>query len=94
LPTLPNEQLGPQDLEFRHVYADGTPIKGIPYKARLADGTVRNGSTDGSGLAHESGVPPGPVVVEYGNDPNKPESSVGMDIDGDLKKIFAFRADA
>jgi type VI secretion system secreted protein VgrG len=94
LPTLPGQLIGPQDLEFRRVYASGDPIAGIPYTAKLADGSTRSGTTDGNGLAKQSAVPAGPVVVEYGKDPNKAESSAHNDVDDDLKKIFSFGGDA
>ena len=79
----------PTDLEFRRVYADGTPIAGIPYKATFADGSKRSGVTDTSGLARQAGVPSGAASIVYGLDPNPPKASIQMEVDDDFKQLFA-----
>lgn len=80
--------IAPTDLEFRRVYADGSPIAGIPYKATFADGSSRSGATDASGLASLSAVPAGAASVVYGLDPNPAKADIQMDVDDDLKFIF------
>lgn len=84
--------LKPTDLEFRRTYADGTPIAGLPYTVTFADGSTRRGATDASGLARQAAVPVGAASVVYGLDPNRPSASVQMDVDDDLKRLFAFTA--
>ena len=80
--------LKPDDLEFRRVYTDGTPIAGEPYVATFADGSTRRGVTDAAGLAHLSAVPPGSAVVVYGLDPDKPKADITMEVDADFKTLF------
>jgi type VI secretion system secreted protein VgrG len=81
--------LKPDDLEFRRVYADGTPIVGAPYVATFADGSTRKGVTDAAGLVHLAAVPPGSASVVYGLDPNTPKADIAMEVDADFKKLFA-----
>ena len=87
-----SEPLKPTDLEFRRVYADGTPIAGIPYKLTFADGSKRSGVTDASGLARQAAVPPGAASVVYGLDPNPPQASIQMEVDEDFKRLFEQQA--
>ena len=78
----------PTDMEFRRVYADGSPIAGIPYKATFADGTVRTGATDANGLVRLAGVPAGTASVVYGLDPNAPKASIQMEVDDDFQRLI------
>ena len=80
----------PENIEFRRVYADGTPIPNLKYKATLADGTVKTGLLDGQGFARLQGVNSDIAQIEYGPDKNVPTSSLSMDVDEDLLHIFNF----
>lgn len=46
------------EIEFRLVHADGTPIAGTAYVATLSDGTQRRGMVDQNGYARLAGVTP------------------------------------
>lgn len=81
--------LKPTDLEFRRTYPDGTPIPALPFTVTFSDGSQKKGTTDASGLARFSDVPPGTASVVYGLDPNKPEASVQLELDDDFGKLFA-----
>jgi len=90
-PVLPcPATLKPTELEFRRVYADGTPIAGIPYRVTLPDGSVREGACNAAGLAQLGGVQPGSAEVVYGLDPNPPKVSVTMEVDPDLLQLLRF----
>ena len=58
------------------------------YKLTFADGSVRHGTTDSSGLARQANVPAGTASVVYGLDPNPPQASVQMEVDDDFKRLF------
>ena len=87
-----SEPLKPTELEFRRVYADGSPIAGIPYKLAFADGSKRSGVTDAAGLARQTDVPPGAASVVYGLDPNRPQASIQMEVDDDFMRLFEQQA--
>ncbi|EFI4238226.1 type VI secretion system tip protein VgrG, partial [Escherichia coli] len=53
---------------MQYLYHDDVPVVGAPFKATLADGTVREGNLDGAGYLHLEDVPPGRVLVELGPD--------------------------
>ncbi|MCK7227178.1 type VI secretion system tip protein VgrG [Enterobacter asburiae] len=53
---------------MQYLYHDDVPVVGAPFKATLADGTVREGNLDGAGYLHLEDVPPGGVQVEFGPD--------------------------
>ena len=53
---------------MQYLYHDDVPVVGAPFKATLADGTVREGNLDGAGYLHLEDVPPGGVQVEFGLD--------------------------
>lgn len=54
---------------MRHVYHDDAPLQGAPYTAKFADGSTRQGTTDGNGNVHISDVPPGTAQIQF-----KPDS--------------------
>ncbi len=54
-PPAPSQE----EIEFRLVHADGTPIAGTAYVATLSDGTQRQGMVDQNGYARLAGVTPG-----------------------------------
>ncbi|MBI5256100.1 MAG: type VI secretion system tip protein VgrG [Burkholderiales bacterium] len=82
------DPLKPNELEFRRVYPDGTPIPGLPYTVTFSDGSQRKGRTDTAGLARQAGVPPGAASVIYGLDPNTPAASVQLAVDDDFQRLF------
>ncbi|MGK3141400.1 type VI secretion system Vgr family protein [Pantoea sp. C2G6] len=53
---------------MQYLYHDDVPVVGAPFKATLADDTVREGNLDGAGYLHLEDVPPGSVQVEFGPD--------------------------
>ncbi|HDD9347559.1 TPA: type VI secretion system tip protein VgrG, partial [Escherichia coli] len=53
---------------MQYLYHDDIPVVGAPFKATLADGTVREGNLDGAGYLHLEDVPLGRVLVELGPD--------------------------
>jgi type VI secretion system secreted protein VgrG len=57
----------PEDdwIEIRLVDTNGEAVSGARYVVRLADGSERSGSTNGSGTAREDGIPPGTVLVSF-----------------------------
>ncbi len=83
----------PLNLEFRRVYWDGTPVPGVPYTVTLADGTIREGSTDETGLARENDVEPGAASVTYRSDPNPPTASIQMEVDAAFQDLFSIGTD-
>lgn len=85
------EQAGVADLEFRHVTAEGQPIKRMPVQVILADGSVEEGVTDSTGWVKFANVPAGEATVEYGEDPNNPKAATQMDADEDFLKILNLR---
>jgi type VI secretion system secreted protein VgrG len=58
----------PNWIELRHTYEDLEPVKGATYKVTFDDGSVREGTLDGSGFARIDGVKSGVASVEYGED--------------------------
>lgn len=62
-PVPPSAPPAPIDLEkgenwikVTHTYVDGEPMKNAPFKIILGDGTVVNGTLDGSGKAEITGL--------------------------------------
>ena len=87
--TIPRLSMRPTELEFRRVYADGSPIAALPYTVTLANGEERRGVTDGAGLVLLSGVPGGSASVVYGLDPNPAQASIALEVDPDFQQLFS-----
>lgn len=56
-------------VEFNHHWADLTPVAGGAYRAVFADGSSKEGTLDGKGYACLEQIPPGEVLVYFGEDP-------------------------
>jgi type VI secretion system secreted protein VgrG len=71
LGALPSATLdvAPTDIEILHAYHDDEGVNGAAYTATLADGSVRQGKTDGQGKVLLSNVPPGGGEIQF-----KPDS--------------------
>ena len=72
LPALPVglAQIAPDEVVIQHEYHDGETLAGAPYRAVLADGSVRTGTLDGAGQAILSNVPAGTSVsIVFGQKP-------------------------
>ena len=52
-------------VSFQLKYEDGTPIPNEPYKAKLSDGTVREGRTDPGGNVRLEGVKKGTCDITF-----------------------------
>lgn len=50
------------------LYADGSPVKGAPYKIKLSDGSIKRGTLDDEGRARVEGVKRGEAEIEIGED--------------------------
>jgi type VI secretion system secreted protein VgrG len=88
--ALPVGAVGPTDLAFYNIYADGSPIASRPYKATLPDGSVRSGTLDANGFAQISGVTkPGMAQVTYGSDPNPDKGLMTIGVDVEFARILA-----
>ncbi|OEC92753.1 type VI secretion system Vgr family protein [Acinetobacter sp. YK3] len=88
LPILPALSIPKNLLEFRKVYADGTPSPNIPYTIHLPDGTTQQGKTDSNGMAFYSDQKNGRAVIEYGDDRNPLESALEMKFEQELDNLF------
>ena len=77
------------ELEFRHVYADGTPIAGCRYIAQLSNGDCLEGRLDADGYARLSGLPAGThAQVRYWDDPNLYRATQTVAADSDLHDVM------
>jgi type VI secretion system secreted protein VgrG len=70
LPSFPNATITSVNpwIAVERLYADGSPVKGAPYKIRLADGSVKKGRLDDDGQARVEGVKQGVAKIEIGED--------------------------
>ena len=70
LPTFPLPAMGALApwIGIERLYHDGSPVKGAPYKVRLANGAIEQGRLDDQGLARIDGVVPGAASIEIGED--------------------------
>lgn len=53
---------------IERLYADGSPVKGAPYKVKLSDGSIKRGLLDDAGQARIEGVERGAAEIEIGED--------------------------
>lgn len=82
-------------LEFTKVYADGSPAPNVPFVVHLPDCTTREGVTDKNGFVRLENIPVGQVAIEYGEDPNPPESLMKMELHmDDMNKLLSYGKDA
>lgn len=88
LPIFPALSMPKNLLEFRKVYADGTPSPNIPYTIHLPDGTTEQGKTDSNGMAFYADQKNGRAVIEYGDDRNPLESALEMKFEQELDNLF------
>ncbi len=88
LPIFPALSMPKNLLEFRKVYADGTPSPNIPYTIHLPDGTTQQGKTDSNGMAFYADQKNGRAVIEYGDDRNPLESALEMKFEQELDNLF------
>lgn len=89
---FPISSIAPTALEFRSVYANGKPIAGLPYSASLADGTVKTGKTDASGVGRIDGTHAGSAKISYGEDYNPTESNAQSAAHDDFKNLTSSAA--
>ena len=52
-------------VEFCLVDMEGNPVSGQRYRAKLTDGSVREGKTPKSGCVRFDGIPPGTATIAY-----------------------------
>lgn len=91
MPQIPRVEMPKSELEFRRVYADGSPMPNIAFTAHMPDGTTQKGTTDADGLARFDGVPDGRVAVEYEADRNPVESMVNMEfLTDEINKLLSY----
>lgn len=78
------------EIEFRLVHADGTPIAGTAYVATLSDGTQRQGVVDQNGYARLAGVTPGcSAQVRYEVGPGPLQLTTATELDTALQALLA-----
>jgi type VI secretion system secreted protein VgrG len=65
LPALPTSKYS---AAMQYLYHDDEPVQGAPFKATLADGSVREGALDDAGTMTIDDIPVGAVKVELGLD--------------------------
>jgi|SRR5580658_8118459 hypothetical protein len=58
----------PQDktwVGFRLVDMEGNPVGGKQYRAKLSDGSIKQGTLDDSGRVRFDGIPPGTCTISF-----------------------------
>ncbi len=89
MPHLPQGELKPTELEFRHVNWLGEGIAGQQFIATLSDGSTHRGVTDAEGFARISGLSAGTMAkVEYIQETKTPTSSVQAILDDDVHEFL------
>jgi type VI secretion system secreted protein VgrG len=89
MPALPYPAPGATDLEFRRIYADGSPVAGCQYIATLDDGTTRSGTLNAEGYVRLTGLPTGMGArIRYLDDPNPHKASITAEHDSDMNDVM------
>jgi len=64
-PPSPPPPRGPKTfIEIQLLDEQGAPVRGVPYRITLPDGSVRTGALDAEGLARFDGIDPGECDIE------------------------------
>lgn len=100
LPALPTSKYG---AAMQYLYHDDEPVQGAPFKAMLADGSVRQGALDDVGRMALDDIPVGAVKVELGLDTrtyrrkdatDNPDFNDGPFTDDDVDSLLTKHGDA
>jgi type VI secretion system secreted protein VgrG len=88
MPSLPRAAPAVTDLEFRHVYPDGSPVVGCRYVATLDNKKQQRGMLDADGYTRLSGLSAGiGGRIQYLDDPNPHSSIHTVAVDDDLAEL-------
>jgi type VI secretion system secreted protein VgrG len=90
MPSLPRAAPSVTDLEFRRIYADGSPVAGCRYVALLDNHRQQRGMLDADGYVRLSGLSAGTGGrIQYLDDPNPHSSIHTVAVDDDLAELVA-----